>query len=143
MAEKVYEMYEDYHQAAAQLVELIEARDMLKEAMKTWHPSRLADGYIILKETNEKIEKCEAALAKEYETYQEACRAREAYDKSLDELAEGVYASYIYLKHRHPETFKRVQAAWYEGRTPEEIEELEDRIAILEATRLEEFIGTN
>jgi hypothetical protein len=141
MSEKVYEMYDDYYQAQAQLLELIEARDYLKESLKTAHPSKLADGYMMLNAANKKIEACEAALANEYETHQKACRSREAYDKSLDELSESVDAAYIYFKHRHPDRFKAIQAQFYNGRTPEEIEEFEDRIAILEATRLEEFIG--
>jgi hypothetical protein len=140
MTEKIYPMYDDYHQAEAQLQELKDAREMVRESLKTAHPSRLAEGYILLKNANERIE---AALAREYEAHQQACRSREEYEKLLDELEEGVYAGYIYLKHRRPEAFKRVQAAWYQNRTPEEIEELEACIAHLEATRLEEFIGTD
>jgi hypothetical protein len=106
-------------------------------------PSRLAKGYVMLKATNEKIEKCEAALAREYEAYQDACRASEAHDKLFGELSDSMDSAYIYLKHRHPETFKTVQAQFYKDRTPEQIKEFKDRIAHLEATRLEEFIGTD
>ena len=143
MSDKVYEMYDDYFQAEAQLQELIDARDMVRESLKTAHPSRLAEGYVLLDNANKKIEACKAALAAEYEAHQKACRSREAYEKVMGELSEGMEASYIYLKHRHPETFKTVQAAWYNNWTPEEIQEFEARIAHLEATRLEEFIGTD
>lgn len=100
----------------------------------------------MLDKANKKIEACEAALAAEYAAHQEARRAREAEEQATGELSEAMEAAYIYLKHRQPDTFKTLQATLYDGWTPEEIKEFEDRIDLidlLEATRLEEFIGEN
>lgn len=141
MAEKVYEMDEDYNKAAAQLVELIEARDMLAESIKKTPFILRGQKQLLLREVNQKIEKCEAVLAAEYEAHQKACRAQEHYEKTMDELHDAFDASFIYLKHCHPDRFENFKDSLYSDWTEEEIIEFEDRIAILEATRLEEFIG--
>jgi len=141
MNEKVYPMYESYDRAAAQLVELIEARDMLAGALKTMHPNRRPKARMMLADANRKIERCEAALAAEYESHQQACRARENLDAVMSDLEKSCEAVFIYIKHRHPENLEALKAALFNDWTEEEIEAFHDRIAVFEATRLEEFIG--
>ena len=141
MKDKVYEMYDDYYKAKAQLQELIDARNQLKESLKTAHPSRFAEGWIMLNDANQKIEKCRAALKGEYDAHQETCRGKEKYEQYKAELQEGTDGAFIYFKHCRPESYERVKNELYKDMTPEEIEEFNARIAHLEATRLEEFIA--
>ncbi len=135
-------MDDDYKRAVADLLELIGARDYLAESLKNAVPEMLSEGRRLLDAANKKIEACEAALEREYEAHQNACRAREELDASLSDIQKSMEASFIYAKHRlPPEQFGKIKAAILDNRTPAEQQEFYDRIAILEATRLEEFIG--
>lgn len=141
MTNKVYPMYESYNQAAAQLVELIGARDLLAKSLKTAHPDKLRYGRRMLAEADKRIEACEAALAKEYETHQLICREKEKLEAMLSGLTVGLEGAFIYIKHCLPDKFELVKTVLFTGWSPKEIEEFNDRIAVLEATKLEEFIG--
>lgn len=110
MADRVYEMYDDYYEAQAQLLELIEARELLAASLKTAHPSRLKEGQKLLAAADKKIEACEAALAKEYDAHQATEKAREAYEQKMSELEESFDAAMEYLSTAHPEVHKRLLA---------------------------------
>ena len=141
MNEKVYEMYDDYYHAEAQLQELIEARNLLKESLKTAHPDRFAEMWIMLNGANQKIDQCRAVLKAEYDAHQKTCRAQEKADAAMQGLMEGFYGSLVYMKHRHPESFKQAESEITGNMTSLEIKEFYEGIANLEATRLEEFIA--
>lgn len=117
MADKVYEMYDDYYEAEGQLRELIAARDMLVESLKTAHPSRLAEGRRMLAEANAKIKACTAALKAEYDSHQAAEKSREEYDQKMGELKEGFDAAMAYLATDHPEVHQKLLAQFKEGET--------------------------
>ena len=137
MAEKVYEMSDEYNKRAAVLLEMIEARDRLVETIKNTPVNQRTDKQAALKLVNQRIETVESDLAEEYEEYQEQCRFDEKV-KKVDRFLEKVF---IQTKYDNPEKFESLKTALFETMTEEEIIDFEDRIAIIEATRLEEFIG--
>src|SRR5215218_3685950 len=102
MSEKVYPMYDSYNLAATQLVELIEARDRLIEALKAAPPGNRREGQQMLDEVNKKIASWEASLAKEYETHQLICREKEKLEAFISELSIGTEGAFIYIKHCLP-----------------------------------------
>lgn len=137
MAEKVYEMSVEYNKRAAVLLEMIEARDRLVETIKNTPVNQRADKHAALKLVDQRIESVESDLAEEYESYQEQCRLDENV-KKVDRFLEKVF---IQTKYDDPEKFEPLKTALFQTMTEEEIIDFEDRIAILEATRLKEFIG--
>lgn len=139
MAEKVYEMYEEYSKRAAYLLKMIEARDLLIKSIKNTPVHQRAAKQSALNEANQNIESFESDLAEEYEAYQEKCRIDE-YVKTVDRFLEKVF---IQTKYCLPEKFEELKTALFNVMTEEQIIDFEDRIAILEATRLDDFIGEN
>lgn len=137
MAEKVYEMSDEYNKRAAVLIEMIEARDRLVETIKNTPVNQRAEKQAALKFVNQRIEMVESDLAEEYEEYQENRRFEEKV-KEADAFIEKIF---IQTKHCEPEKFDGLKNALFIKMSEEEIINFEDRIAILEATRLEEFIG--
>lgn len=137
MAEKVYKMSDEYNKRAAVLIEMIEARDRLVETIKNTPVNQRAEKQAALKFVNQRIETVESDLAEEYEEYQEKRRIEE-YVKKVDRFLE---KAFIQTKYDDPEKFEPLKTALFETMTEEQIIDFEDRIAILEATRLEEFIG--
>src|SRR5215213_11331984 len=98
MDEKVYPMYESYNQAAAQLIELIGARELLAKALKNAHPGKIRDGQKMLADADKKIEACEKALATEYEAHQKKCRAEDKLAETTAEVINRMEMIYIYFK---------------------------------------------
>ena len=141
MREKIYPMYESYNQAAAQLLELIEARDLLAKALKIAPPGKIRDGRRMLADADKKIEACEKALAAEYEAHQKKCRAEDALAETTAEVLNRMEMIYIYFKHHLPTKLDEVKAAIFNGWNSEDIEAFYDRVAILEATELEKIIA--
>lgn len=141
MTGKVYPMDENYNQVATKLVELIEARDLLAKSLKIAHPSKLRDGQRMLADADKKIEACESVLAKKYETYQLVRREKEKLEASMGEIEVGMEGAFIYIKHCLPDSFELVKTVLFTGWSSKEIDEFNDRIAVLEATKFEEFIA--
>lgn len=141
MSEKVYPMDESYNKAAADLLELIEARDLLAEALKIARPEDIPEMRKLLADTNAKIEECEAALAAEYEAYQNHRRLEEERDEMLDDMMRRMEMVFIHVKYRHPEKLEEMKAALFNEWTPEEIEAFYDRVAVLEAGDLISIIA--
>ena len=140
LKDKVYEMYDSYNQAASDLVEYIKLRDMLAAKIKIV-PFKRSENQQLLAEFDAHIEKAEAALAKEYDAHQEKCRAEEKLDQVMNDIAERTEMVYVYIKHRVPDKLQELETAIFAGWTTEEIQDFHDRVAILEATRLEELIA--
>ena len=141
MSDKVYEMYDDYHQAIEKLHNFIKVRDELAEFLKVAPPEKLLENRELLAKMDKQIENSKALLAKEYEAYQVKCRDEEKLDDVKDDVKDRMERFFILVKHRMPEKLDELKAEVFVNWTPEEIEEFENRIAELEATRLEEFIG--
>ena len=95
----------------------------------------------MLNETNQKIDECRAALKAEYVAHQATCRAQEKVDAAMEGFKESFYGSPLYIKHRHPESFRQAETEITNNMTPLEIKEFYEGVALFEATRLEEFIG--
>lgn len=141
MEDKVYEMSDEYKQTVAGLLELFETRDELLKAIKIAPPDRLREGQEMLILINEQIEKTEAMLAEEYETYQAHQKALEAQKEKFDEMKQRMEMVFIYVKYRLPEKLEELKATIFNEMTPEWIQDFYDNVAILEATRLEELIA--
>ena len=90
---KEYEMDANYKKALADLVEAIETRDQLAEALKQAAPEERPEGLRLLSQLDKQIEKGENALAVEFEAAQNMHR-------KLDDLREQIYA-YSREERRH------------------------------------------
>lgn len=134
-------MPDDYKQALADLTGFIEERDELAKTLKLLPPEESKEGQRLLALFDEKIERCEQALAIEYEAHQKQCRAEENQDEIVEDMKLRMQMVYIYIKHRIPAKLEEITAALLNDYTPEEEQEFYDRVAILEATRLEEIIA--
>jgi uncharacterized FlaG/YvyC family protein len=143
MNDKVYEMDDDYKQALAELLEFIKLRDELAASIKTAPLEKRSALQELLTEMDKKIEACEAALAKEYEAHQTACRSQENLDEIMEDMTGRMEMFFIYVKHRLPDKFEEMKAGLFDGWTPEEIQDFYDRVATREATQLEEIIAEN
>lgn len=143
MKDKVYEMRDDYKKAVEDLLGFIKLREELAKTLKTAVPERVRELHELLAEMDKSIDACEAALANQYEAYQTKCRAEEELDEMSAEVEKRVEIVFIYIKHRHPEKFDELKTAIFANLTPEEIQDFYDRVAIREATELEEIIAEN
>ncbi len=136
MSDKVYEMDDDYNRAMTELVECIKIRDELADEFHLVLPENRNEARSILDAMNKKIEQMEAALAKEYESFQALRRAEEVRDAAFDEMFERVVKSYIHIKYNHPdiepEVKEKALAVW-EGRE----EQFHDRVAMYENDKTE------
>ncbi|HEY0461996.1 MAG TPA: hypothetical protein VGC97_22880 [Pyrinomonadaceae bacterium] len=141
MSEKVYPMDENYNQAMADLLEAIELRDELAVAIKDAPPDRIREAQEILTQMTKKIDEAEAALAVEYETYQNQRRLEEVRDEAFDEMTERMAGVFIHLKYNHPDKLDEMKAIIFNDMTPEWIDAFYDRVAVLEATDLERIIA--
>ena len=141
MSDKVYEMDDHYNQGVAALLEFIKQRDELAENLKIAPPELIPEGQQLLADMDKRIEDYEAALAREYETYQNKCRAEENVENMNETILERMAMVYIYFKHRIPEKLEELEAIVLNNNTPEEAQAFYDRVAILEATKLEEIIA--
>lgn len=136
MSEKVYEMDDNYNQAMEKLLEHINERDELAEALPHIPSEKRREARELLDEMNKKIEKVEAALAKEYASFQKMRRAEEERDVLFDEILDRTVKIYIHIKHNHPQMepdIKEKALAVWEGRE----EEFFDRVAMYEADKTE------
>lgn len=143
MADKVYEMYDDYNEAIEKLLAFINLRDLLADSLKDPSPKNRREVQEMVAEMDKQIESTEAKLAKEYEAYQTKCRAEEELEAMSEEATEKVEKYFILVKHRMPEKLEELKTAIFTDWTPEEIQDFYDRAAIREATQLEEILGAN
>lgn len=143
MKDTVYEMSDDYKKAVEDLLGFIELREELAKTLKTALPERVRELHELLAEMDKSIDTCEAALADQYEAYQNKCRAEEELDEMSAEAEKRVEMVFIYFKHRHPEKFVELKTTLFAKWTDEEIQDFYDRVAIREATELEEIIAEN
>ena len=141
MPNKVYEMDDNYNQAVADLLEVIKVRDELTESIKIAPPDKIREGQKLLATMNKKIEECEAALAKEYETTQTYKKALDEQEEVFDEVKHRMEMVFVYTKHRLPDKLNEMKAIIFNDMKPEWIQDFYDNVAILEATRLEELIA--
>jgi uncharacterized FlaG/YvyC family protein len=143
MEDKVYEMDDNYKQAVADLLEFIKMRDDLAASIKIAAPEKKREQQELLADMDKQIERCEAALAKEYESHQTAARAQEKLDEIMGDVTEKMEMVFIYIKHRLPDKLEEMKSAIFDGWQPEDIQAFYDRVAIREATQLEEIIAEN
>jgi hypothetical protein len=137
MSDKVYEMYEDYKNATEALLGYIGLRDLLVKSLKTAPPHQIPETRQLISEFDVAIEKCEAALAKEFESYQTMRRKEDELDEMMDVISERLVMTYIFVKHRMPEKLDELTAVCLNNYTPEEKQAFHDRVAILEADKTE------
>lgn len=144
MAEKVYEMSGHYKRATAELLELINKRDVLAATIKTAPLELKSEGRRILAEMDAKIDEAETGLAAEYKAHQLLCQLQEAQDALLDKMMIHTERMFIYNKHKQPpEKFKEFEAHVLSHFTPDELQAFYDRIAVREAAQLDEILARN
>jgi uncharacterized protein YigA (DUF484 family) len=143
MKEKVYEMEDDYKERLAALLKAIETRDELAETVKLAPPEMRREGQKILAEMNKTLEDIEALLAHAHEAYQKFRRNEEEVSEMSEQLTEKFEEHFIRAKHCQPEKFAEMEAKLLKVWTPEVIEDFYDRVAIREATHLEEILAEN
>lgn len=141
MKEKEYPMDDDYNQKLQFLTELIAERDKLRKKLIVLSPAARAKILQALDEFDEAIERCEQALANQYEAHQKLCRAEEKRDSMAEDLAQRMKMVFIYIKYRHPEKLEEIRAALLNDFTPEEEQEFYDGVAELEAADLISLIA--
>jgi hypothetical protein len=141
MADKIYEMDDSYKQAVADLLEFIELRHSVAETVKFAPPDKIREVQEILATMDKKIEEGEAALAKEYDSYQTYQKALEDEAEMMDVIMDKMQKYYVLVKHRMPEKLDEWTNDILKGWTPDEIQNFYDGAAIIEATRLDEVLG--
>ncbi len=68
-------------------------------------------------------------------------RRKERIDAAYKSMRENMSKLYIVIKHQKPEMFDQIHHAVTQDMTPEELKKFEDRIARLEAEKLEEILS--
>lgn len=141
MKEKEYPMPETYNKALASLANLIEARDKYAARLKYTAPDYLETARKTLAELNKAIEEGEAKMAAEYEDYQKTCREDEESDKEWEQKMRKAEMMYVFFKHRMPDQLYELEKPILEYVAEyDDVEAFHDRIAILEATKLDEIL---
>lgn len=143
MNDKVYEMEDDYKERVADLLKVIETRDELAESIKIAPPEMRREGQAIVAQMNKDIDAIEAALADAYEAYQKFRRKEEELGEMNDKITVKLEEIFICIKHLAPELFAEMEAKVFNGWSPENVQDFYDRVAIREATELEEIIAKN
>jgi hypothetical protein len=136
-------MEDDYKERVTDLLKAIETRDELAESIKIAPPEMRREGQAILAEMNKDIDTVEAALADAYEAYQKFRRKEEELGEMNDQITVRLEEIFICIKHLAPELFAEMETKVFNGWSPENIQEFYDRVAIREATELEEIIAKN
>lgn len=140
MAQKEYEMDDDYKKAAAFLVEQIAERDEIAAKLKLLSPKDRPEGLRLLAELDKAIERGEQALANEYESKQNYQRALDEQAQVAEKALHAVAGSLIHVKYRLPDKFEEAFNIFTKGFTNKEIEDFEDRMAEMEAGDLVRII---
>ncbi len=146
MAQKEFEMPEEYKTNLAHLTEFIEAREgyreQIRDALVKGVRVSAADKAMVdekLREFDRIIDSLEKDLAEEYERYQ-AEQAKEAeFSEKIDQANETMKHLYIIVKHQTPHLLESF-AQCLDPLTPEMREEFFDEVAILEATKLDAIL---
>ena len=141
MKEKEYPMDDDYNQKLQLLAELIAESDKLKKKLIVLSPTARSKILQSIKEFDEAIERCEQALANQYEAHQNLRRAEEERDIMAEDLAERMKMVFIHIKYRHPEKLEEIRAALLNDYTPEEEKEFYEGVARLESGDLISLIA--
>ena len=147
MAQKEFEMPEEYKLNLAALNECLEAREDFRaqikaaEARGTQGPPEMK---VILEKTfrefDQKIEQMEMLLAEEYERYQ-AEQAKEAkISEKAKDMMETMKELFVVMKHKQPELVESFTKDVIAPMPDDLREEFLDGVAILESTKLDAIL---
>ena len=140
MSKIVYEMDDDYNQAAAFLVEKISERDVFADNLKLLPPEARPEALRLLAELDTAIDHSEQALANQYEAYQNTRRLEEERDTIFDELTKSMAGAYVHAKYRNPEMISQLDSV-IDGMDAEQAATFRDCIAQTEAGDLIRIIA--
>lgn len=141
MSDKVYEMEDDYKEALADLLRLMELRERAAALIKFAPPDIIREIRTTVAELDKQIEESEALLASAYESYQKFRRLEEELEVMNEAMGEKMEISFIILKHHLPDKLAKAESTMFNGWSPEDIQDFYDRVAIREATQLEEILA--
>jgi hypothetical protein len=138
---KEYEMPEEYRQNLLKLTGMIEDRDRYAREIPHLPPEKRAEAKPALANLTAAIDRTEQMLADEYEQFQAERRREDAIDEAIAAGMEATEKLYIIVKHQTPHLFDEFHKIVVQDMTPEEEQEFYDKIAVLEATMLDDILS--
>ena len=131
----------EYQENLQKLAEMIESRDEYERLLPTLPPDVRAEALPHLRDLNSAIENLEQKMADEYERFQAEKRREDKISQLVAKATSAVEKLFIIIKYQVPHLFEEFKAVATQGLTDDEVQEFYDRIAILEATKLEEILA--
>ena len=140
MAQKEYEVPDEYKRNLAQLAEFLEDRERFVKSMADVPAHLMDDAKAQLRKFDDGIEGLEKLLAEEYERHQ-AEQANEAeITESVDKGWEASKRIYIMIKHQTPHLLESFTKQVLDPMDEDLREEFLDAVAVLETTKLDAIL---
>lgn len=144
---KEYPPDEEYLQFKAELEHWIEFRNRLAKKIKYLSPTKQRIKRLQLIDFDNKIAQAKKGLRKFYESCQQVEKEEEKetlrsklIDRALNIAERAGEKLYIIIKHQKPHLFEEFHKISTQDMTPEELQEFNERIAHLEATKLDDIL---
>ena len=140
MAQKEYEMPDEYKRNLAHLAQFLEDRERFAKGMVDVPAHLMDDARAQLRKFDDVIDALEKSLAEEYGRHQSE-KAREAeITESVDKGWEASKRIYILIKHQTPHLLESFTKQVLDPMDEDLREEFLDAVAVLETTKLDAIL---